>query len=190
MAPSQCGCTVPTTSLIGDVGMAQRSDQHFRPRVTVSSRVQPIAPALGPQDLSPGLASRVHWSISTRENDVLQLIVQGLTDKEIASQLGIAPSTVHQHTRHLLLKLGASNRVQLATTALRFGAESVGQSAPAASGREGAGNPDFDRGQEMTGPRSTRSAGSQQDPSAWPGGPASSKRADPPRRAAKRRRQT
>lgn len=57
-------------------------------------------------------------SITARESQVLTLIIRRLQDKEIASTLGIAPSTVNKYLRNLLLKLGASNRTQLAVSAV------------------------------------------------------------------------
>lgn len=59
--------------------------------------------------------------ISRRERQILVLITGGLTNKEISDCLGIATSTVNQHVHSLLLKLGASNRTQLAVDAVRRG---------------------------------------------------------------------
>jgi DNA-binding NarL/FixJ family response regulator len=53
-------------------------------------------------------------SLSGRERQVLDLISQGLTNKEIASQLFIQPSTVKRHTENILNKLRVRNRVQAA----------------------------------------------------------------------------
>lgn len=58
--------------------------------------------------------------VTAREGEVLRLIARGLSNKEIASQLRISVSTVNQHTHSLLLKLGATNRTQLAVAALNL----------------------------------------------------------------------
>jgi DNA-binding NarL/FixJ family response regulator len=55
--------------------------------------------------------------LSRREGEVLQLACQGLTDKEIATKLGIACVTVRTYIARLMVKFGAANRTQLGTLA-------------------------------------------------------------------------
>jgi two-component system response regulator DevR len=52
--------------------------------------------------------------ISAREEQVLALLADGLTDREIAERLGISPRTVETHVGSLLSKLGVRNRAQAA----------------------------------------------------------------------------
>jgi two-component system response regulator DevR len=52
--------------------------------------------------------------ISAREREVLALLADGLTDREIAERLGISPRTVETHVGSLLSKLGVRNRAQAA----------------------------------------------------------------------------
>ncbi len=59
--------------------------------------------------------------LSPREQQVLQFLTQGLTNKQIASQLGIAEDTVKSHLKSILGKLHLSNRVEAATLALKKG---------------------------------------------------------------------
>lgn len=120
-----------------------------------------------------------HSSLSGRENDVLGLIAQGLTNKEIASRLGIAPSTVHQHTHHLLLKLRAANRTQLAIIALRRGVAREADSGPASAA-----------GQAPASLGPIRNGGFGRGLFASRGESAPSRQAEPPRRAAERRERT
>jgi DNA-binding NarL/FixJ family response regulator len=49
-------------------------------------------------------------SLSPRELEVLDLLVQGFTDKEISSALGIKVNTTKNHVKNILQKLNASNR--------------------------------------------------------------------------------
>lgn len=51
--------------------------------------------------------------LSAREREVLGLIVQGLTNKEIGRALGLSPRTVEAHRAHLFEKLGAPSLAQL-----------------------------------------------------------------------------
>jgi DNA-binding NarL/FixJ family response regulator len=56
--------------------------------------------------------------ITPRDEQVLQLLMQGCSNKEIASQLNISPRTVKQHLRTLFLRAGireGRKRVKLAT---------------------------------------------------------------------------
>ena len=59
--------------------------------------------------------------LSPRELEVLRLIAEGLSNKEIAQGLGISLSTVKTHIEELLAKLSASDRTQAAIKALRQG---------------------------------------------------------------------
>jgi DNA-binding NarL/FixJ family response regulator len=56
--------------------------------------------------------------ITKRDEEVLKLLVQGCSNKEIGSQLNISPRTVKQHLRTLFLRADMRNgrkRVRLAT---------------------------------------------------------------------------
>lgn len=59
--------------------------------------------------------------LTERETQVLQLIAQGLNNKEIGNQLWISPNTVKAHLRNILEKLQLSSRVEAATWAIRHG---------------------------------------------------------------------
>ncbi len=57
---------------------------------------------------------RARDGLTPRELEILRLIAQGLSDKLIAAELGLAPSTVSNHVSAILLKLDVENRsVQL-----------------------------------------------------------------------------
>jgi len=59
--------------------------------------------------------------LTTRETDILQLVVDGKTNKEIAASLFIAENTVKIHLRNILEKLHLQNRIQAAVYAVRQG---------------------------------------------------------------------
>lgn len=58
--------------------------------------------------------------LSDREYEVLQLISQGLTNKEIAIQLGLTPGTVKVHTHNIFNKLNVNRRTQAIAQARRL----------------------------------------------------------------------
>lgn len=60
-------------------------------------------------------------SLSEREREVLQLVAEGRSSKEIAEILSISPTTVETHRTHLLQKLGLRNTVEVVRYATRRG---------------------------------------------------------------------
>jgi DNA-binding NarL/FixJ family response regulator len=60
-------------------------------------------------------------ALTTRELEILKLLRQGLTNKEIAYQLRIAERTVRYHVENLLDKLQARNRPEAVANAIRMG---------------------------------------------------------------------
>jgi DNA-binding NarL/FixJ family response regulator len=76
--------------------------------------------------LPPAVAAALEASIfpadlSAREIEVLELIVKGHGNKQIAFELGIAEHTVKNHVKNILSKLGADDRTQAATAAIQRG---------------------------------------------------------------------
>jgi RNA polymerase sigma factor (sigma-70 family) len=59
-------------------------------------------------------------SLTEREQEVLRLIAQGCTNKEIASQLNLSQFTVKNHVGRLRGKLGASTRAEAAALAIKL----------------------------------------------------------------------
>jgi DNA-binding NarL/FixJ family response regulator len=55
-------------------------------------------------------------SLTARETEVLHLLADGQTNREIAQTLGVSEHTVRAHLRVITQKLGVSNRVQAAAT--------------------------------------------------------------------------
>ena len=90
------------------------------PNDVLRSTVQEYTRTLrGTPDVAPGPAT--HERLSARELEVLALIVEGLTNKEIASRLCLSPDTVKNHVVHIIQKLGVSDRTQAAVMAVRQG---------------------------------------------------------------------
>ncbi len=87
----------------GSVWLPARVVASFIERATVSARrVQP----------------QIDARISHREREVLQLLVAGCSNREIAKELGIIERTVKAHVGQLLRKVGVSNRIALSVHAV------------------------------------------------------------------------
>ncbi len=59
--------------------------------------------------------------LSPREREVLALVAQGLSDREIAAQLIVSPHTVHRHVANIRHKLGVGSRASAVAEAARMG---------------------------------------------------------------------
>lgn len=70
---------------------------------------------------NPAQIAETTEPLTAREIDVLELVVEGLSNKQIAENLVISESTVKNHLRNILDKLHLQNRVQVAVYAVRQG---------------------------------------------------------------------
>jgi DNA-binding CsgD family transcriptional regulator len=89
-------------------------------RGTDLSLDQAIAYALAEQATTadpPPSVTRAPDVLTRREGQVAGLIAQGLSNKQIATRLVIAPRTAEGHVEHILTKLGFTSRTQIATWA-------------------------------------------------------------------------
>jgi len=71
-------------------------------------------------ETTPATSSKTE-ALTPREKEVLGLIVQGLTNVQIARILFISPATVKRHVESIIKKLGVSDRTQAAVWAVRAG---------------------------------------------------------------------
>jgi two-component system, NarL family, response regulator len=75
-----------------------------------------------PAGVAAALAAQMpRPDLSAREVQVLELIVRGLANKQIAYALSIAEHTVKNHVKNILSKLGVQDRTQAATAAIQRG---------------------------------------------------------------------
>ena len=80
-----------------------------------------VAPTDFPTVVAGAAASATKRSLSAREQDVLVLLCQRLTDPQIAERLFLSPRTVESHVASLLRKLDVPNRREAAAAAVRLG---------------------------------------------------------------------
>jgi DNA-binding NarL/FixJ family response regulator len=69
----------------------------------------------------PGSGGDCFARLSAREREVLRLLAEGLSAKEVAARLGIAPKTCEAHRASLMRKLGVRKATELVRIALRYG---------------------------------------------------------------------
>jgi len=82
----------------------------------------PVAKEIVQQLRAPDRSRSEPFSVlSSREREVLQLIAEGLSAKEIAADLGISTKTVEAHRTSVMRKLGARKATELVRYALRHG---------------------------------------------------------------------
>jgi DNA-binding NarL/FixJ family response regulator len=88
----------------------------------VANAVQSKAPVAGRIDPF-GAPKRIdtQFRLSNREMEILQLLVRGLSNQQMAAELGLGSETVKTHMRHIMDKLKVSDRTQAAVMALKHG---------------------------------------------------------------------
>ena len=72
-----------------------------------------------PPEIAGRLTGRIQSQLSDRELEVLRLIARGLSNKEIASRIGIVEGTVKAHVTNIFQKLGAVDRTSAVTIAMK-----------------------------------------------------------------------
>ena len=81
-------------------------------------------------------------SLSQREAEVVELVTQGLSNKEIANKLFVTEKTIKFHLTNIYKKMNVKSRAQLIVWCmphLRFNAPSAGAGGQTATGGEAAG---------------------------------------------------
>lgn len=102
--------------VVSAIEAAARGEASIDPRVATSvlarmRRLSRVASSAGPRDLQP----------TDREGEVLELLVEGCSNREIASKLHVSESTVKNHLHTIYSKLGVESRAQAVSEAIRRG---------------------------------------------------------------------
>lgn len=122
-ASAYCAKTVSPTKLVDIIrdaaaGLYIIDDEHMDERtleIWINTQIEKMS---GPYMIDPD----EHFiPLSPREMEILQFVTQGMSNKEIASRLGISQQTVKNHMTSILKKLNVEDRTQAAVTALRYG---------------------------------------------------------------------
>jgi len=113
----------PPEQLIAAVRTVASGDGLLSPAVTARviqefARSRTLAPPAGLGELT------------SRENDVLKLLVRGMSNGEIAAEMHLSETTVKTHVSHTLQKLGVRDRVHAVVLAYETGLVTPGESGP------------------------------------------------------------
>lgn len=100
--------------IIGAVRQVLRGEAFLNPDLVLQT-LRRLAQA------TPGDDAALIEPLTPREQQVLRLLMQGKTNREIARELVISPGTVKVHVEHIIAKLGVSDRTQAAVRALELG---------------------------------------------------------------------
>jgi two-component system, NarL family, response regulator DevR len=114
---------VSHTRLVEAIRAAGRGESLLDPSVT-RNVIERLA------ELSKGTTGP-EVALSEREKEVILLIAQGCTNKEIALRLVVSPFTARNHVTRILDKLGLSRRSEAAAQAVKLGLVADGGSEPA-----------------------------------------------------------
>ncbi|HYG60899.1 MAG TPA: response regulator transcription factor [Symbiobacteriaceae bacterium] len=75
----------------------------------------------GGEPRCPGARKSTDGALTPRETEIVSLIADGATNREIGSTLMLSQNTVKNHIKHILDKLHLQNRTQVAAWATRSG---------------------------------------------------------------------
>jgi len=87
----------------------------------VASGGRYVTPLVAPESVRMRHSDPRHKRMTPRQREVLQLIVDGLTMKEIAAQLGISARTAETHKYEMMETLGVHNTAELIAHAVKLG---------------------------------------------------------------------
>ncbi|MCB8990148.1 MAG: hypothetical protein H6665_05975, partial [Ardenticatenaceae bacterium] len=105
------GRTLPTDDLLATHARIESLGGHIEANTTTS----------GGLDLTIRFGMATAVDLTPREMDVIQLLAEGLSNKEMAHILAVSPRTINFHLDNIYSKLGVSSRTEAAVYALRQG---------------------------------------------------------------------
>lgn len=106
----------PATELAATIRRVQQGDSFIQPQVATRLLME-----FGRRGTITKSQASADEDLSQRELDVLKLLAQGASNREIASRLVLAEGTIKNHVSNILIKLHAANRTQAANLARERG---------------------------------------------------------------------
>ena len=115
---------VPAEQLAASVRTIGAGDALLAPSIT-RRLIEQFATPRPAANAAPGIEE-----LTPRELEVFGLLATGMTNTEIATQLIVAETTIKTHVTHILMKLGARDRVQAVVLAYEAGIVTPGGTTP------------------------------------------------------------
>ena len=112
-----------STEILFEAIACVMAGQYWLGQSLVTHLLEIVRPLL--QSSSATAAGSVADRLTPRERQVLNLVVAGCSNKEIAQQFAVSEQTVKHHLTRMFDKVGASNRLELAMVATRHGFDST-----------------------------------------------------------------
>jgi DNA-binding NarL/FixJ family response regulator len=102
--------------LSGEAPLDQNLSLQLLQRLILEHRQEPRPPLRDEKE-----QEKIRESLTARELEILELLIQGQSNQEIARHLTVSLSTVKTHIQHIIAKLEVSDRTQAAVRAIRLG---------------------------------------------------------------------
>ncbi|MDH7972869.1 response regulator transcription factor [Sphingomonas sp. AR_OL41] len=102
--------TSSTEIIIAAIELVLCGGQYLPARLTELALAKRAAPAVAPRQI-----------VTPRQREVLMLIADGRSNKEIARTLGLSPATIKTHVAQAMTAVGAQNRTEAAMRAVALG---------------------------------------------------------------------
>ena len=83
--------------------------------------VTPLIATEWVQDLTEQIGEKQRLSLTPRQREVLQLVIEGCTMKEVATRLGISTRTAESHKYEMMEGLGVESTAELIQYAIKLG---------------------------------------------------------------------
>ncbi len=107
----------------GFIGKSVSFEELVRAVTAVNAGERYIPPELGPRLVKTNISAAPHLErpppLTGREEEVLRLLAAGMTNREIATRLGVSTKTIDSHRGHVLKKLRLRNNADLTRYAIR-----------------------------------------------------------------------
>jgi DNA-binding NarL/FixJ family response regulator len=106
----------PANELVATIRRIHQGESFIQPKVATRLLIE-----FGRRGAAPHGPAAEEEDLSQRELDVLKLLAQGASNREIATRLVLAEGTIKNHVSNILIKLHAANRTQAANMARERG---------------------------------------------------------------------